>query len=80
MTTTAAVLNATTMGCSLTCKNIEASIRWYREALGFGGGLAESWIATISLGEPSLCLALLPRETVSAGHSRSTGKAPSKKS
>lgn len=35
MTTTTAVLNATTMGCSLTCKNVEASIRYYREALGF---------------------------------------------
>jgi uncharacterized glyoxalase superfamily protein PhnB len=36
MTKTAAVLNATTLGCSITCKDIGASIRWYREALGFG--------------------------------------------
>jgi len=35
MTTTTAALNATTLGCSITCKNIEASVRWYREALGF---------------------------------------------
>ena len=35
MTTTAAVFNATTMGCSLTCKNIDASMRWYRDVLGF---------------------------------------------
>jgi uncharacterized glyoxalase superfamily protein PhnB len=35
MATTAAGLNATNMGCSLTCKNIEASIRWYRDVLGF---------------------------------------------
>ena len=35
MTTTTTALNATTMGCSLTCKNIDASIRWYREVLGF---------------------------------------------
>jgi uncharacterized glyoxalase superfamily protein PhnB len=28
-------LNATTLGCSLTCKDVEASIRWYHEALGF---------------------------------------------
>lgn len=35
MTTTAAALNATTMGCSLTCKNIDASIKWYQAALGF---------------------------------------------
>jgi len=35
MSTTAAVLNATTMGCSLTCKNIDASIKWYRDVLGF---------------------------------------------
>ena len=35
MTATTAVLNATTMGCSLTCKNIDASIKWYRDVLGF---------------------------------------------
>ncbi|MFN8574330.1 MAG: VOC family protein [Gemmatimonadaceae bacterium] len=28
-------LNATNLGCSLTCKDLEASIRWYRDALGF---------------------------------------------
>jgi uncharacterized glyoxalase superfamily protein PhnB len=26
---------ATTLGCSLTCKNVEASVQWYRDALGF---------------------------------------------
>jgi len=36
MTTTTAVLNATTLGCSITCKDIGASIRWYRDVLGFG--------------------------------------------
>jgi uncharacterized glyoxalase superfamily protein PhnB len=36
MTDTAAVLNATTMGCSITCKDVAASIRWYHEVLGFG--------------------------------------------
>ena len=41
MTTTAPApastptLHATSMGCSLTCKNVEASIRWYRDVLGF---------------------------------------------
>jgi uncharacterized glyoxalase superfamily protein PhnB len=35
MSTTTAVLNATTLGCSLACQNIEASIRYYREAIGF---------------------------------------------
>ena len=35
MTNSAAVLNATTMGCSITCKDLEASIRWYHEAVGF---------------------------------------------
>jgi uncharacterized glyoxalase superfamily protein PhnB len=35
MTTTAATLRATTMGCSLTCKDVEASIRWYHDAIGF---------------------------------------------
>jgi len=28
-------LNATTLGCSLTCKDVEASIRWYEQVLGF---------------------------------------------
>lgn len=27
--------NATNLGCSLTCKDIEASLRWYQDALGF---------------------------------------------
>jgi uncharacterized glyoxalase superfamily protein PhnB len=35
MTNTAAALNATNMGCSITCKDLEASIRWYHDALGF---------------------------------------------
>lgn len=38
MTTTAAALRATTMGCSLTCKDVEASIRWYRDVIGFALG------------------------------------------
>lgn len=28
-------LNATNLGCSLTCKDIAASIQWYEQALGF---------------------------------------------
>jgi uncharacterized glyoxalase superfamily protein PhnB len=35
MTNTAAGINATTLGCSLTCKNVEASIAFYRDVLGF---------------------------------------------
>jgi uncharacterized glyoxalase superfamily protein PhnB len=35
MTTTPAVLNATTLGGSLTCKALETSIRFYRDAIGF---------------------------------------------
>jgi uncharacterized glyoxalase superfamily protein PhnB len=35
MTNTAAGLNATTLGCSLTCKAIETSIAFYRDVLGF---------------------------------------------
>jgi uncharacterized glyoxalase superfamily protein PhnB len=35
MTNTAAVLNATNLGCSITCKDVEASIRFYTEVLGF---------------------------------------------
>ena len=34
MTATAPTLRATTMGCSLTCKDVQASIRWYRDVLG----------------------------------------------
>lgn len=28
-------LNATHLGCSITCKDIAASVRWYEQALGF---------------------------------------------
>lgn len=28
-------LNATTLGCSLTCKDLVASMQWYRDVLGF---------------------------------------------
>ena len=35
MTDAAAAFNATTLGCSLTCKALEASIRFYRDAIGF---------------------------------------------
>jgi uncharacterized glyoxalase superfamily protein PhnB len=31
----AATLNGTTLGCSLTCKDLLASVRWYQEVLGF---------------------------------------------
>jgi len=35
MSTTTAAINATTLGCSITCKDLGASLRWYREAIGF---------------------------------------------
>ena len=35
MTDTTAALNATTLGCSITCKDLQASIRFYRDAIGF---------------------------------------------
>ena len=35
MADTIAALNATTLGGSLTCKDLEASIRFYRDAIGF---------------------------------------------
>lgn len=35
MTDATAVLNATTLGCSITCKDVEASIRFYHGVLGF---------------------------------------------
>lgn len=36
MTEKSAVLNATNLGCSITCKDLAASIRFYRDAIGFG--------------------------------------------
>jgi uncharacterized glyoxalase superfamily protein PhnB len=38
MTDSASTLNASTLGCSLTCKDVEASIRWYSDVLGFAVG------------------------------------------
>jgi uncharacterized glyoxalase superfamily protein PhnB len=35
MTAPTSVLHATTLGCSLTCRDLQASIRWYSEVLGF---------------------------------------------
>ena len=34
MSDTTAAVRATTLGCSLTCKDLEASIRFYRDAIG----------------------------------------------
>ncbi len=36
MTDSAATINATNLACSLTCKDLEASIRFYRDGIGFG--------------------------------------------
>jgi len=30
-----AAINATNLGCSITCKDLQASIRFYRDAIGF---------------------------------------------
>ena len=38
MTETTAAINATTLNCSLTCKDLDASIRFYRDAIGFAVG------------------------------------------
>mgnify|MGYP001015558500 FL=1 len=35
MTSSSPAINATNLGCSITCKNIDASIRFYRDAIGF---------------------------------------------
>ncbi len=35
MTQSNAAFNATTLGCSITCKDVESSIKWYRDVLGF---------------------------------------------
>lgn len=39
MTDTATPLHATTLGCSITCKDVEASITFYRDAIGFIVGM-----------------------------------------
>ena len=35
MAETTAVINATNLGCSITCRDLAASIRFYRDAVGF---------------------------------------------
>jgi lactoylglutathione lyase len=35
MTDATAAINATNLGCSITCKDLQASIRFYRDAIGF---------------------------------------------
>ena len=35
MTDTTATINATNLGCSITCKDFPASIRFYCDAIGF---------------------------------------------
>jgi len=35
MADTVTTLNATTLGCSITCKELETSLRFYRDVLGF---------------------------------------------
>ncbi len=36
MTASTAAINATNLGCSVTCKDLEASVRFYRDGIGFG--------------------------------------------
>ena len=36
MTASNTSIDVTAMGCSITCKDLEASIRFYRDAVGFG--------------------------------------------
>lgn len=36
MTNAAPALNLTNLGCSITCKDVQASIAFYRDAIGFG--------------------------------------------
>jgi catechol 2,3-dioxygenase-like lactoylglutathione lyase family enzyme len=35
MTDATATINATNLGCSITCKDLPASLRFYRDAIGF---------------------------------------------
>lgn len=39
MTDSTSPLNATTLGCSITCKDVDASINFYRDAIGFTVGM-----------------------------------------
>ena len=38
MTDRTAAINATSLGCSITCKDLQASIRFYRDGIGFAVG------------------------------------------
>jgi uncharacterized glyoxalase superfamily protein PhnB len=38
MTDTTAAINATNLNCSITCKDLQASIRFYRDGIGFAVG------------------------------------------
>jgi catechol 2,3-dioxygenase-like lactoylglutathione lyase family enzyme len=42
MTNSTAALNATNLGCSITCKDLQASLRVYRDVLGFTVGEASA--------------------------------------
>jgi uncharacterized glyoxalase superfamily protein PhnB len=73
---TTAVLNATTLGASLTCKDIDASIRFYRDVLGFD--VAQSYEregkvvgATITAGE---CRIVLNQDDGKLGWDRIKGQ------
>ena len=41
MTDRTATINATNLGRSITCKDLQASIRFYRDGIGFAVGVAE---------------------------------------
>lgn len=61
MTNATAVLNATTLGCSMTCKDLDASIRWYRDVLGFAVAQTferEGKVATAVVGAGDIRLVL----------------------
>ena len=61
MTNATAVLNATTLGCSMTCKDLDASIRWYRDILGFAVAQTferEGKVATAVVGAGEIRLVL----------------------
>jgi uncharacterized glyoxalase superfamily protein PhnB len=38
MTDATAAMNATNLGCSITCKDLQSSIRFYRDGIGFAVG------------------------------------------
>lgn len=76
MTGTAAAIRATNLGCSITCKDLDASIRFYRDAIGFAVAQTfendgKSVAAVITAGD---CVIVLNQDNGKLGWDRSKGQ------